>query len=394
MPGVGFWTGLGGHHMSRLLKAGGLLLILAAAGWFVAGQNDGRLAGLFGGPSLLRTPAQATPGATPATDSPPPATTVRRSAPVETATVRRGEAAADIHTVGSLQSDESVLISSEIAGRVAEISFSEGEHAAAGDVLVRLDSALTQAELDDVRARLSLAEANHARTSQLARGGNATQRANDEAVAELATARAALALAEARFEKLSIRAPFSGVLGVRKVSPGAYLNPGVEVVNLEKIDQLKVDFKVPETYLARVRVGQSLELTVDALPGRTFAGAIYAIDPQVDVNGRALRIRARLDNPELLLRPGLFARIAIKNMQVQETVYVPEEAIVPRGNAAFVYRIADGRAVETPVRLGARLAGAVEVLEGLSDGAEVVTAGQHRLSDGAAVEVVAASGQI
>lgn len=387
--------------MRRLLKVGSLLIVLAVAWWIVFDHRGDSLADLFAGPSFLRAPAQANSdaargqGNSQRAEPSSPSPVVRKAFPIETATVRAGDAIADIHTVGSLQSDESVLISSEIAGRIAEISFAEGQHVETGDALVRLNSALTQAEIDDVRARLALAEANHRRTSQLARGGNATQRANDEAVAELATARAALALVEARFSKLSIRAPFSGVLGVRKVSVGAYLNPGVEIVNLEKIDTLKVDFKVPETYLARVRVGQPVELSVDALPGRQFSGTIYAIDPQVDVNGRALRIRARLPNPELALRPGLFARIAIKSTQERETVFVPEEAIVPRGEATFVYRVDDGRALETRVTLGARLAGEVEVREGLEAGAVVVTAGQHRLSDGAVVEVaLSAAGQI
>lgn len=385
--------------MRRLMKVGALLLVLAAGWWLVFAQRGERFADLFSGPSLLRAPAQAQTGApaasAPKAAAPTAAPAARRGFPIETATARRGEAAADILTVGSLRSDESVLISSEIAGRIAEISFAEGQHVAAGDVLVRLDSALTQAEIDDVRARLALADANFRRTSQLARGGNATQRANDEAVAELATARAALALVEARFNKLTIRAPFPGVLGVRKVSVGAYLNPGVEIVNLEKIDTLKVDFNVPEIYLSRVGVGQSVALSVDALPGRHFEGAIYAIDPMLDVNGRALRIRARLPNPDLALRPGLFARIAIKTLAAQETVFVPEEAIVPRGDSVFVFRVADGKALETPVRLGARSAGSVEIVEGLDAGAVVVTAGQHRLSDGAAIEVVAASaGQI
>ncbi|MGV6872731.1 efflux RND transporter periplasmic adaptor subunit [Pseudochelatococcus sp. B33] len=383
--------------MRRLLKVGALLIVLVAAWWVVFDQRGDRFADLFSGPSFLRAPAQAQTGAAASarTDSARTAEP-RKGFPIETATVRAGDALNDIRTVGSLQSDESVLISSEIAGRVAEISFAEGQHVEAGDMLVRLDSALTQAEIDEVRARLALAEANHRRTSQLAKGGNATQRANDEAVAEFATARAALALVEARFDKLSIRAPFPGVLGVRKVSVGAYLNPGVEIVNLEKIDQLKVDFKVPETYLARVRVGQPVELTVDALPGERFSGTIYAIDPMVDVNGRALRIRARLPNPDLALRPGLFARIAIKNTEAQQTVFVPEEAIVPRGDATFVYRVADGKVFETEVKLGARLAGEVEVLEGLAAGAQIVTAGQHRLSDGAPIEVAAsaAGGQI
>ncbi|CAH1678056.1 Membrane fusion protein (Multidrug efflux system) [Hyphomicrobiales bacterium] len=311
--------------------------------------------------------------------------------PVEAVRPRRGEATSDILAVGGLQSDESVIVSSEIAGRVAEILFKEGQQVNAGAALVKLDGSLTQAELDDAQARLDLAESNYKRTNVLAKGGNATQRANDEAFAGLATARATLSLIQARFDKLSIQAPFPGVLGIRKVSVGAYLSPGAAIVNLEKIDALKVDFKVPEIYLSRVSVGQTIELTVDALPGRIFTGTIYAIDPMVDVNGRALTIRARLPNPDLTLRPGLFARITVKGQSVQSVSLVPEEAVVPRGKDSLIYQIVDGKAVETKVRLGSRKAGEVEVLEGLIADAPVVTSGQSRLRDGVRVEVVASS---
>ncbi|MBS7696747.1 MULTISPECIES: efflux RND transporter periplasmic adaptor subunit [unclassified Chelatococcus] len=311
--------------------------------------------------------------------------------PVEAVRPRRGEATSDILAVGGLQSDESVVVSSEIAGRVAEILFKEGQQVNAGAVLVKLDGSLTQAELDDAQARLDLADSNYKRTNALAKGGNATQRANDEAFAGLATARAALSLIQARFDKLSIQAPFPGVLGIRKVSVGAYLSPGAAIVNLEKIDALKVDFKVPEIFLSRVSVGQTIELTVDALPGRVFTGTIYAIDPMVDVNGRALTIRARLPNTDLTLRPGLFARITVKGQSVQNVSLVPEEAVVPRGKDSLIYQIVDGKAVETKVRLGSRKAGEVEILEGLIADAPVVTSGQSRLRDGVRVEVVAGS---
>ncbi|MGI6246366.1 MAG: efflux RND transporter periplasmic adaptor subunit [Pseudochelatococcus sp.] len=385
--------------MRRLLAVGVLVVVLAVAWAVVYQRRGGDLAGFLAGPvaeSLaglgLVTQSSAQAGAE-GKAAPAPAAPARKL-PVETAPVRVGESVSEINTVGSLQSDESVQISSEIAGRVAEISFSEGEQVTAGDLLVRLDSTLTEAEIADVRARLDLAEANYRRTNVLAQGGNATQRANDEAAAARATARAALALVEARYNKLFIRAPFSGMLGVRKVSVGAYLNPGAEIVNLEKIDRLKVDFKVPEIHLANVAVGQTIELSVDALPGRRFTGAIYAVDPMVDVNGRALNIRARLPNPDLLLRPGLFARIAVKGASLGESVFIPEEAIVPRGADAIVYRVVDGRARETVVRLGMRRGGEVEVVDGLDAAAVVVTAGQHRLRDGAQVEtVVAAAGQ-
>jgi membrane fusion protein, multidrug efflux system len=316
----------------------------------------------------------------------PPATV-----PVETATAREVTSRSDIRSVGSLQSDESVQISSEVAGRVSEILFREGQRVQAGEILVKLDDALARAELGEAQARLALAEANYKRTTSLARSGNTTQRAEDEATSALETARAAVELIKVRLDKLSITAPFSGFVGIRKVSVGAYVGPGSPLANLEKIDELKVDFKVPEIHLADVKVRQEIEVTVDALPRQVFRGTIYAIDPMVDVNGRALTIRARLPNPDLVLRPGLFARITVKGQSEAKVVVVPEEAVVPRGDSALLYRVESGKAVETKVRLGSRMAGHVEILEGLAPEAIVVTAGQTRLRNGALVEVVSST---
>jgi membrane fusion protein (multidrug efflux system) len=312
-----------------------------------------------------------------------------RGTPVETANARAATATNDIRAVGTLQSDESVKIAPEVAGRIAEIAFKEGEPVAAGAVLVKLDDALVRAEIDEAQARYDLAKANFDRAQALARTGNVTERARDEAVANFETARATLELAKVRLAKHALTAPFAGVVGLRKVSAGAFIAIGTEVVNLEKIDSLKVDFKIPEVFLGDVAVGQTIDVTVDALGGRIFTGAIYAIDPQVDVNGRALQIRARLPNPDGALRPGLFARITIKGRTPQNVVMVPESAIVPRGGENYVYRVQDGKAMETKVSLGERKAGQVEVRQGLDPEVTVITAGHQRLRDGAPVDVVA-----
>lgn len=313
--------------------------------------------------------------------------------PVEVANAKPVTTTADIRSVGSLQSDESVQIAPEIAGRVAEIAFKEGDDVKAGDVLVRLDDALVRAEVADAEARHELAKSNLARANTLSKTGNVTERARDEAVAAFGTASAALELARVRLSKHVITAPFTGVVGLRRVSAGAYVAIGAPIVNLEKIDELKVDFKIPEIYLARVRIGQTIDVTVDALPDRSFTGRIYAIDPMVDVNGRALQIRARIANPDRLLRPGLFARIVIKGDSERQAVMVPESAVVPRGGESYVYRIEQGKAVETKVRLGERRAGAVEIVEGLPADATVVTAGHQRLRNGATVDVVTPASQ-
>ena len=308
---------------------------------------------------------------------------------VEAAPATAATAALNVKAIGSLQSDESVQIASEIAGRVTEIPFAEGTAVAEGDILVKLDDALARAEVDDMQARYEFAKGNLGRANTLARSGNVTERARDEATANSATAHAALELAKVRLSKHVMRAPFSGVVGIRKVSPGAYIAVGQPIVNVEKIDTLKVDFKLPELYLADVKIGQTVEITVDALPGRTFEGTIYAIDPMVDVNGRALVIRAKLANPEQLLRPGLFARILVKGTEGRSVVVVPESAIVPRGTEKIVFAIENGKAVETQVTLGERREGLVEIVDGLKTDAMVVTAGQQKLRNGSPVEVVA-----
>lgn len=320
-----------------------------------------------------------------------PQTTAVRSpgVPVEIAQAQRATSRRDIRAIGSLRSDESVQIATEIAGRVSEITFTEGQPVRQGDTLLKLDDALAKAEVADAQARFDLAKQNFDRATALARSGTGTERARDEATAALETARVALELAKVKLEKHTIRAPFPGVVGIRNLSIGAFVAVGTAIVNLEKIDALKVDFKIPETLLPHVRERQGIEIEVDALPDRKFDGVIYAIDPMVDVNGRALQVRARLPNEQRVLRPGLFARITIKGMTEQEVVIVPESAVVPRGGDMFVYRIEDGKAIESKVSLGARRDGRVEIVEGLSDGATVVIAGQQRLRDGAAVDVVA-----
>lgn len=308
--------------------------------------------------------------------------------PVEVATVTSAASESAIRSIGSLGSDEAVSISAELGGRIASIGFKEGDRVQAGAVLVKLDDALLRAELADAQSRLTLAEGNFRRASSLSQSGVGTERALDEARSAQGTARAAVDLVQVRLSKTEITAPFAGIVGLRKSSAGAYVETGQAIVNLEKIDVLKLDFKVPETLLSQVSVGQPVEIVVDAYPDRTFTGQIYAIDPLVDVNGRALSVRARVDNKDETLRPGLFARIVIRRAAGEQVVIVPEGAIVPRSEGVVVFRVLDGKAVETPVQLGERRAGAVEIVSGVKPEDVVIVAGHNRLKNGATVEVV------
>jgi membrane fusion protein, multidrug efflux system len=311
-----------------------------------------------------------------------------RPVAVEAAVARGATTTTDIRAIGPLRSDESVQIASEIGGRIEEIKFTEGAIVAAGDVLVKFDDDLAVAQVADAKARFDLAEANDKRARQLSASGFATEKAFDEAATRYEIARATLELERVRLAKHVVNAPFAGVVGLRKVSPGSFAAIGTPIVNLEKIDTLKVDFKLPELFLASVGVGQTVDVIVDAHPGRTFVGEIYAIDPLVDVNGRALALRARLPNADLALRPGLFARVLVRGKQTREVVLAPESAIVPRGGETFVFRIDAGKAMETRVKLGERRGAEVEILEGVIPNTKVVTAGQLKLRNGAAVEIL------
>jgi membrane fusion protein (multidrug efflux system) len=306
---------------------------------------------------------------------------------VETALVELADMSEDVTAVGTLKSNESVVLRPEIAGRISAILFRDGSSVNKGAVVVRLDASTQQAELAQARANLQLAETNYRRSEDLFRRKFVSGSARDEAAAKLEVARAAVALAEASSRKTLIQTPFSGVLGIRNVSVGHYVEEGDTLVNLEDIAALKVDFRLPELYLDRLRRGQTLTVTSDALPGRSFEARVDAIDPLVDAQGRALLLRARLDNGEQLLRPGMFVRVRLILEARPAVPVIAEEALMPAGDGQSVFVVREGRAHRVAVEIGARRGTRVEVRQGLAPGDQVVTAGQLKLRDGSTVRV-------
>ena len=356
------------------MKTAGVLALLVAAVLAAAGVAWWRTDGVL--------PAQAQQEG----KRQPPA------AAVEAAKVKVNRVTVQIDAVGTLEPAEAVAMAPEIDGILAEILFREGTPVKEGQVLVRLDDAILKAELAQARAELTLAEANFERADTLLKQRSGTPRARDEAFAALQTSRASVQLAQTRLEKTVLRAPFDGILGLRSVSKGGYVNSGDTLVTLQSIDPLKVDFRVPETLLSNIRVGQKIRLTTDALPDRSFDGEIYAIDPQLDVNGRALKLRALVDNHDQILRPGLFARVGISAEDRDNAIMIPEAAVVPQGNTRYVFRIEDSKAVRIDVKLGLRRNGEVEVTEGLVPGDVIVISGQQRVRNGGRVEVISTVG--
>ena len=290
-----------------------------------------------------------------------------------------------ITAVGSLRSDESVTLRPEVAGRVVAIGFEEGRPVAKNALLVKLDPAINEAEVQQAKANLTLAKSKYERAIDLQKQGFISGQARDEAENNLKVAEAAEALATARHSKTLIRAPFSGIIGLRSVSIGDYVKEGQDMVNLESIDPLKVDFRVPEIYLKQVQVGQTLELALDALPGKTYQGKVSAINPLVDAAGRAIVIRALVKNADTALRPGMFARVKLLTREALDAIVLPEQALVPQGEDQYVFRIVDGRAVRTKIEVGQRRDSRVEILKGVAAGDIIVTAGQLKIRDGTPV---------
>ncbi len=292
-----------------------------------------------------------------------------------------------ISAVGTLMANESVVVSPEIAGRIAKLPFVEGDSIKKGDVLVKLDDDILQADLRKAVSDLTLAESNRERAMTLAKQGTGTLRAKDEAIAAFDVAQANVALSKSRLAKATITSPLTGKVGIRSVSAGVYVSPGDRIVEVAEIDPIKVDFRVPELALPNLQVGQSIKVTVDAFPGRNFDGEIFVIDPIIDANGRAIRLQAHIPNKDGTLLPGLFARVQIVTEKRDMAILIPEAAVFANGQSRFVYRMVDGRAVQTEITLGLRRPGMVEVVDGLPADAVVVTAGHQKIRDGSLITI-------
>ena len=370
-----------------------------------------------GKPSTGEMPAAAAPGATPAASGAAqgagpgagPAAGGGRPAgaggppgggkpAVEVATVEQTRLVDEAQSVGSLRSRQSIVVRPEVSGRVTQVNFRDGQRVSRGQLLVQLDDQLAQAQIKQAEAELSIARANFNRNKELVEQNFISRRTLDESAANLEVAQAKLSLAQATAARLKIMAPFDGTVGIRSINLGDYLKDGADVVNLEDMDAIYVDYRLPERFQSQVKVGQRAQIDIDALPGRKFSALVLAIDPLIDANGRSVGVRACIDNRRMQLRPGMFARVATVFAQKDKALVIPEEAIVPQGGRQFVIRLIDGSegkvSQRVEVKVGSRSPGKVEIVEGLAAGETVVVAGQQRVQrDGMAVRVIEVGGR-
>ena len=317
---------------------------------------------------------------------------------VEVGKVESTTLADEAQAVGTLRSRQGVVVRPEVAGRIATLGFQDGQRVRKGQVLVQLDDALVAAQVRQAQAQVSIARANYDRNRELLAENFVSQAAVDQTAANLQVAEAQLALARAQLERMRIVAPFDGTAGIRQVNVGDYVAAGTDLVNLEDLSRVYVDFRLPERYLPQLRVGQVAQVTLDALPQARFQARIEAMDPQVDATGRSVLVRASLDNSEGRLRPGMFARVDTVLSTRPQALVVPEEAVMPDAGKQYVIKVVPGPEVEgratrvaqrSEVQTGARRQGRVEIIKGVEAGDIVVTAGHQRVQrDGAPLRIV------
>jgi membrane fusion protein, multidrug efflux system len=298
-----------------------------------------------------------------------------------------------IEAVGTIKARESVVISAKQAERVATVRFESGQRVAKGQVLIELDAGTVKAELAEVRANLADLDAQVTRLQSLQGRQLIAQSQLDTVVASRNAARARMQAASERLNDRIIRAPFSGVLGLRQVSQGQYVNAGFAMVNLDDLDHMWVDFPVPESLLSKLKIGMTLNLEADAFPNHNFNASVASIDSRVDIATRAIMVRAGIENTKGLVRPGMLMRVSLQQ-NVVESLVVPELAVQQIGNRSFVFVAnADGTAISQDVRIGTRRAGKATVIEGLKAGDKVVVEGTSKLRDGQKIKIVAPNAQ-
>ena len=304
-------------------------------------------------------------------------------APVEVGRVASRRLEDDVHAVGSLRSNQGVMMRPEVAGRIMKIGFQDGQRVRRGQLLIQLDDTLQQAQLQQARAQAGIANTNLQRSQELAAEKFVSQSAVDQAAANVAVADAQVRLVEAQLARMRIVAPFDAMAGIRLINVGDFVKDGADLINLEDTSSMWLDYRLPERVLGRLRRGAVIEAEMDAFPGQPFKGQVEAIDAQVDANGRALLVRARVNNPGDRLKSGMFARVRTVMGVRDNALLVPEEALVPLGNKQYVFKVVAGEkgqvAQREEVTVGLRLPGLAEVTGAVKAGDVVVTAGQARL---------------
>jgi membrane fusion protein (multidrug efflux system) len=310
--------------------------------------------------------------------------------PVVTAAVRATVLTRALSAVGTAQANEAVNITSKTSNIVSRVHFTDGQPVQMGEILVELDSAQARADLAVAQAAVTESTSQYQRSKELLNTQAVSKSQFDQLVATKQANEARLSAARARLEDTVIRAPFSGRVGLRKVSVGSLISPGALITTLDDTSIIKLDFSVPENVVASLRDGLTVKAKSNAYPGRVFTGRVSSVDSRIDPTSRSVAVRALVPNSDGALRPGLFMTVDLES-ESRTALVIPEEALVPEKSSQYVFIVRDGVASKREVTIGARQPGSVEVLAGLAAGDRVIVEGTIKARDGGPVRDTAAA---
>jgi membrane fusion protein, multidrug efflux system len=318
------------------------------------------------------------------------ATTPTAMPPVQVIAVeaKRKPVTETLSLLGSLAPNEIVEVKAETEGIIEEINFKEGQRVEQGQLLVKLDASKLAAALAEAEANFNLSKANHDRARQLLRDKLISQAEFEQVAAQFEANQASIELKRRLLKDARIFAPFGGIVGARQISPGQVISRTTTLTWLVDLDPVKVEVKVPERYLRQLKVGQPLEFTVAAFPAEKFRGDVYFISPQIEEGTRTALVKARIPNPDMKLRGGMFASLDLTLQLRDAAIVIPEPAIMSNGDNFMVFVVDDkGMAQVRPIEVGLRLAGKAEVVKGLHAGEKVVVEGTQKLRPNAPVKL-------
>jgi membrane fusion protein (multidrug efflux system) len=302
---------------------------------------------------------------------------------VVTAQARSERIEVGIEAIGTANSNEAVSVTSKSSNLVTAIHFTDGQRVAAGQVLVELDHAQATADLAAATADFNNSVNQFNRSKELFATQVVSKAQYDQLEATMKSNEAKVAAAKSRLADTYIRAPFGGIVGLRRVSLGALINPGTVITTLDDIGSIKVDFSVPDNYVADVRAGQALAATTSAYPSRRFLGKVVSADSRIEPSTRSFMVRGLVPNTDGALKPGMFLTVTLAKEQ-RSALVVPEEALVPEQSKQFIYVLDGEHVAKREVRIGRRNPGRAEIISGIKEGDRVVIEGAQKLRDGAA----------
>ena len=294
----------------------------------------------------------------------------------------------NLRLTGSLVANESVILKSEVAGRVEKINFDEGQRVSKGQLLVQLNDKEIAAEINKLNFTKKLNEDNEYRQKQLLAKDAISKEEYETALTTLNTILAEIKVREIQIQKHQIRAPFDGIIGLRSVSQGSYINSSDELVTLYNINPIKIDFSIPGKYSSQVNAGDNINFEVDSYEGQQFKGEIYAVEPQIDPKTRSIQARAKSQNKENKLLPGQFVKINLTLNTFENAIMIPTEAVVPELNGKKVFVYNNGLVETKRIETGIRTADKIQVTSGLKAGDIVLTSGVLQLRQGMEVDII------